>query len=532
MELTSTLRAELSIARRHGRFLMAAVVGAMGLALAWTALQPRVYRASTTVSVGSQGASAERSGPHRPEGARPSTYVSTQAYLACSAPVLRRAARALRQGQPGDGWSEPWARRRTGVDRVAGAAAPLAERIDCRPDVQTAGRVEVAVEHATPGMAARIARAIASAYVGLSREQARATQRSAARFLDRRFAQAHAAVAQARAALQASQRPSPERPAGGVSEREALARALGDAQRRWRVVGALRGEERAARRTPQGARVVTAAVVPTRPSRPPTVFTLALALVVGLVCGRLGLHFAPRLRNGFGRTLHPALWRESVPGLLSAIVQRLEAEMEIVKVRPRNGKHFLELYEATLEHGGVHCATLATCAVGTPILADVYFRELPNPVLVRGQIVARRALGTKRSLRAGGLVAFDDTEAAKRDFLLRLARSQALAVARRRHVRLPVDIAVQWSALEMREPAEGALRDLSIGGTRLVAAADLALGSNVNLRFTAPGATEPVGLDGTVVYASTPQYGIQFAANGSGRGAKQHRELIRRLVQM
>lgn len=206
--------------------------------------------------------------------------------------------------------------------------------------------------------------------------------------------------------------------------------------------------------------------------------------------------------------------------------------MEIVRVRPRNGRHFLELYEATLEHGGVHCATLAAHAVGTPVLADVYFRELPNPVLVRGQVAARRAVGAQRAPRTGGLVAFDDAEVAKRDFLLRVANSQEAQVAQRRHVRLPVDIAVQWSALDTREAAEGVLRDLSIGGTRLVAPADLALGSNLNIRFHAPGVDEPVALEGTVVYASAPQYGIEFASHGRGGRARRHRELLRRLMQV
>jgi Tfp pilus assembly protein PilZ len=228
------------------------------------------------------------------------------------------------------------------------------------------------------------------------------------------------------------------------------------------------------------------------------------------------------------KALHP----ESVSPVQAIPVHPLEEEMVIVRSRPRDVRHFRELYESSLDHGGLHCATTTAYAVGARVLTDVYFPGLPNPVLIQGAVVARRAVCERRCTRGGVLVAFDKTEIAKRDFLLSVADQRYSHAVRREHVRLPVDIPVRWSLAAASEWTPGALRDISVGGMQLVAREVLDVGSDIGVNLAVPGRAKPARLDGRVVYANSPYYGIQFSGCESGGGGRRRREIIRRLAHL
>jgi hypothetical protein len=577
------LQRELSIARKGGPVIFATTVCVVAGAAGWTAVRPHAYRATATVAVGGPaGPTIPPQGQRRDDRAV-ETYVRTQAYLACSTAVLRRAAAGLGAARGGSKQPSSWGR--SGGNPSASVNAPPALSIACRPSPRTAGHIDLTVEHVTPELAGELATAAARAFVALRGEQETADERVRSRAVAAMLEKASAAVAQARASLVAfeqrisagggslsdrrgalrtqamtlsrrraslraeqlidtSRAPTSDpladeaqrvrriavELAGLTRDHDRLALELAQAQRSYRWLEGERARHQAARLGRHLPELVAGAVAPQQPARPPATAALALALVIGVIGSRLALCFLPatseRSVPGPGSPL--ASRRATNP--LSTVVRSMEQAIEILPCHLRNAEHFLELYDSDLEYGGLNCASARALPLGTRLVVEVTFPELPNPVLVRAIVVNQRSR-THAEHEAAVLVSFQPEEVAKRDFLLKVARRQIVAAPRRRHKRMPVDIPVRWSEAQSTESFAGSLREISAEGAQLVTAAEPQVGAAIRLFFDHPTHPDTAFVQGRVIYANRSCYGIRRCTLSDADGPDgQRRATTRRMV--
>jgi Tfp pilus assembly protein PilZ len=203
--------------------------------------------------------------------------------------------------------------------------------------------------------------------------------------------------------------------------------------------------------------------------------------------------------------------------------------MQILKVRYRTNREFLDSYQHDLAGGGIFCPTTTPLRPGIAVICELSIPALPNKVLIRGAVRSWRPALPRLRVRAGAVVEFDNEEAEKRNFILETVTGQRQAGPRRRHTRLPVELPVQWRTAGTPDFAPGGLSEISVGGALLRAGSQLPLGTEVILEVTPPGAVSPIAISGKVTYhgpnAST---GIKFQYRDGG-GSRRLRELIRRL---
>jgi len=212
-----------------------------------------------------------------------------------------------------------------------------------------------------------------------------------------------------------------------------------------------------------------------------------------------------------------------VPGLTTG------GRMQILKVRYRTNREFLEAYQGDLTGGGLFCPTTTPLVPGSDVICELTIPALPNKVLIRGQVKSWRPALPRLRVRAGAVVEFIAEEAEKRNFVVETVRGLREPGARRKHTRLPVELPVQWRVLGTAEYTHGGLSEISVGGALLRAGSLLPLNTEIIIEVTPPGAVSPIAISGRVAYhAPNEASGVKFQYRDGG-GSRRLRELIRRL---
>jgi Tfp pilus assembly protein PilZ len=203
--------------------------------------------------------------------------------------------------------------------------------------------------------------------------------------------------------------------------------------------------------------------------------------------------------------------------------------MLILKVRFRTNAEFEEQYQHELNNGGLFCPTTSEVEVGTEVVIELSVPALPNKVLIRGQVNSWRPALPRLRVRAGAIVEFLKEESEKKDFLLGTIRGDLDAPTKRKHSRLPVEIAVRYRTTESADMLDCLLSEISVGGAMLATSEPLPLETDVILEILPPGSVSPISISGKATY-HTPQggTGLKFVYRDSG-GSRRLRELVRRL---
>ncbi|HEY3353051.1 MAG TPA: PilZ domain-containing protein [Polyangia bacterium] len=205
--------------------------------------------------------------------------------------------------------------------------------------------------------------------------------------------------------------------------------------------------------------------------------------------------------------------------------------MQILKVRCRTPQEFFENYSRDLPNGGLFCPTTVTLKASDEVIVELNLEGLPNKVLVRGAVRWWRPALPRLRVRAGALVEFEESEREKRDFVLETLEGRRTPARRRRHTRIPIEVAVRYRTADTADFRESGLREISVGGGVLRALEPLPLGAEVILEITPPGGAGPMEITGRVTYLNgTEGAGLRFVYRDGG-GARRIRELLRRLRQ-
>lgn len=203
--------------------------------------------------------------------------------------------------------------------------------------------------------------------------------------------------------------------------------------------------------------------------------------------------------------------------------------MQILKVRYRTNREFLEAYQNDLAGGGLFCPTTTALEAGSDVVCELTIPALPNKVLIRGHVKSWRPALPRLRVRAGAIVEFVSEESEKRKFVVDTVRGLRDPGPRRKHTRLPVELPVQWRVIGTPDSSSGGLSEISVGGALLRTGSVLPLGTEVVIEVTPPGAVSPIAISGKVAYHGPEQAaGVKFQYRDGG-GSRRLRELIRRL---
>ena len=203
--------------------------------------------------------------------------------------------------------------------------------------------------------------------------------------------------------------------------------------------------------------------------------------------------------------------------------------MRILKARFKNKRDFLEAYNEDIPSGGLFCPTTHAVEENDLVVVEVHFPELPNKMMLRGKIVWWRSALPRLRVRAGAMIAFDDSELEKRDYILSIANGQRADGIKRKHTRIPIEMLVRWRPTDSPLMRESALREISIGGGLLVTEEPLQVGDEIILEITTPGGAQPISIASKVTFRSTTGSGLKFIYRDGG-GSQRLREVVRRLV--
>jgi hypothetical protein len=175
--------------------------------------------------------------------------------------------------------------------------------------------------------------------------------------------------------------------------------------------------------------------------------------------------------------------------------ERLEGT-PIVVASFSSGAEFLAHYSDDGPAGELALVTRARPRTRAELVIEVTWPGLPNPVFVRAR-VSRRRLGVVARLH--------EDETAARDFLVHLARGDALAYHLRRHRRYCVRLPLSWRPFGGALMIEGLAADLSAGGVL------------ITTRASAPPLGEPVA-----IRLRTPQQDLVVTGEVRHRRARKH----------
>jgi hypothetical protein len=125
------------------------------------------------------------------------------------------------------------------------------------------------------------------------------------------------------------------------------------------------------------------------------------------------------------------------------------------------------------------------------------------------------------------------TERPKSEYLLQLARSGEAVKSRRRHERVPVDLAVSWRHEGASEGLRGRLRDVGRGGAFMQTAEPVHGDDQLVVEIAPPGAEVPMAFTARVAWTGKSGdemgFGIEWRARDAG-GGRRIRELVRRIT--
>jgi Tfp pilus assembly protein PilZ len=202
--------------------------------------------------------------------------------------------------------------------------------------------------------------------------------------------------------------------------------------------------------------------------------------------------------------------------------------MLLLKARFKDKKAFLEAYSDELETGSIFCPTTTPLEPEDRVVVEINFPELPNKMLVRGTVISWRNALPRLRVRAGAVVAFDESEGETRDFLLEVAAGLHQGAVKRRHARVPVELDIKWRPADSPDLLIGRLNDISIGGAQLLTDETLEPEDDIVVELVAPGGATPISIASKVSNQTPSGYGIRFIYRDGG-GSRRLREVVRRL---
>ena len=207
-----------------------------------------------------------------------------------------------------------------------------------------------------------------------------------------------------------------------------------------------------------------------------------------------------------------------------------EADTQLVI---RSSREFAALYQSNFPDGGVFYPTRKKLPVGRVVTLKVRLGRRQPPLLVFGRIAWRRPGRHLEKIRAGVGVELLPSERPKSDYLLQLARSGEAVKSRRRHERVPVDLAVSWRHEGASEGLRGRLRDVGRGGAFVQTEETVRGDDQLVVEIAPPGAEVPMAFTARVAWTGKVGdehgFGIEWRARDAG-GGRRIRELVRRIT--
>jgi hypothetical protein len=200
--------------------------------------------------------------------------------------------------------------------------------------------------------------------------------------------------------------------------------------------------------------------------------------------------------------------------------------MRFLRAKFQGQTDFLESYQADSPSGALFVATTQPLEPDASVIVELVCDGLPNKVLIRGSVKSWRPALPRLRVRAGAMVTFSPDEDTKREFVLRTLAGE-LSPARRRHVRIPVQLPARYRLLGSTDTKDCELLEISVGGA-LLGGVNLSLGTEVVVDLVPPGGAAPIEITGRVSYHTPQGSGLRFMYRDGG-GSRRLRELIRRI---
>lgn len=200
--------------------------------------------------------------------------------------------------------------------------------------------------------------------------------------------------------------------------------------------------------------------------------------------------------------------------------------MRFLKAKFQGQRDFLESYQQDRPSGALFVATTQPLEPDASVIVELICDGLPNRVLIRGSVVSWRPALPRLRVRAGAVVEFSPEEDQKRKFVLS-ALAGEVHPARRRHVRIPVQLPVRYRVVGASEAMTSELLEISVGGA-LLGGEPMSLGTDLVLEIIPPGGAAAMEIAGRVSYHTPTGTGVRFMYRDGG-GSRRLRELIRRI---
>jgi Tfp pilus assembly protein PilZ len=210
--------------------------------------------------------------------------------------------------------------------------------------------------------------------------------------------------------------------------------------------------------------------------------------------------------------------------------------MHILKDHFSSIAEFLERYLHDLPGGGLFIPTRKSVAIGQPVVVSIRLGPRGSTVLLRGTVAWRRPGKHRTKTKAGIGVEFLASQGATRDYLLSVARGDALVMSARRHQRLPLDLPVMWQIPGTRHENAGVLRDIGRGGAFVMTDQSLNGETDVVLKMAPPGAEVATPVLARIAWVAPgktgePGFGVAWKVRDAG-GGRRIKELVRRLEHL
>ena len=206
--------------------------------------------------------------------------------------------------------------------------------------------------------------------------------------------------------------------------------------------------------------------------------------------------------------------------------------MAIVKASFSSNTEFLAAYLPKFQHGGIFVRSDHPAALGEQLIVGVTFPNLPEIVMIRGELVWRRADRNMDQLPGGVGIEFFKQERAKSNYLLNVANGEFDPQKQRRYPRLPIQLNVAWRSTSETTLISSLTTDLSQRGTFIRTKNLKDAGTPLMMSFAIPKCVKPVNIEGKVVRCQRDPrnqgMGISFRCRDAG-GSRRLKEMMNRI---
>ena len=203
--------------------------------------------------------------------------------------------------------------------------------------------------------------------------------------------------------------------------------------------------------------------------------------------------------------------------------------MVILRLRIKSATEWRDLAPGESPADPIFVPTTDELATGQQVIVEVSSLLLPNKVLIRGTVQSWRPALPRMRVRAGATITLEPDEQSKLTFLHDVLEGKRTGVPRRRHHRLPVQVACRYRIANSPAYVDSAISEIGVGGALLTTPEPLPIDTELTVEVTPPGAAAPIAIAGRVSYhVPTGGSGLRFLTR-DGDGDRRLRELIRRL---